>query len=71
MNKETVIVNGVNSESKRKAMYVLKCKGKDLSTAVREMCEKLAKEFDKMNGGVNDGKWCFCRSTRIDAQRIA
>lgn len=48
MEKEIVIVRGVNSQSKRKAMFVLKCKGKDLSTAVREMVESLAKEFDEM-----------------------
>jgi len=40
----------VDSESKRKAMFVLKSHGKDLSTAVREMCDKLAQEFDRMNG---------------------
>lgn len=38
----------VNAETKRKANFVLKCKGKDLSKAVREMIDKLAKEFDEM-----------------------
>lgn len=50
MEKEVVIVRGVKSESKRKAMFVLKCKGKDLSTAIREMIDDLAKEFDEMKG---------------------
>lgn len=48
---EVVLVRKVNSESKRKAMFVLKCKGKDLSTGIREAIDKWAKEFDKMNGG--------------------
>ena len=38
----------VNPEIKRKAVFVLKCKGKDLSKAVREMIEKYANEFDEM-----------------------
>lgn len=51
MSKEAgdVLIRNVNYESKRKAMFVLKAQGKDLSTAVREMCDRLAKEFDKMN----------------------
>ena len=46
--EEMVLVRGVNSNEKRKAMFVLKCKGKDLSTAVREMINTLAQEFDEM-----------------------
>lgn len=37
----------VNTEMKNKAVYVLKCKGKNLSQAVREVIEEYAKEFDK------------------------
>lgn len=46
---ERIDVRNIQPEVKRKAMFVLKCKGKDLSTAVREMTAKLAKEFDEMN----------------------
>ena len=38
----------VDKDVKLKASYVLKTKGKDLSTAVREMLDKYAKEYDKM-----------------------
>ena len=38
----------INGEKREKASKLLKCKGKNLSTAVREMLEKYAKEFDKM-----------------------
>ena len=41
-------IKNVDSEKKRKAIFYLGTKGKDLSTAVREMLEKYAKEFDKM-----------------------
>ena len=41
-------IKRVDSEKKRKAIFYLSSKGKDLSTAVREMLEKYAKEFDKM-----------------------
>lgn len=41
-------VRNVDNEQKQKAMYVLKCKGKDLSSEVRNLIEKLAKDFDKM-----------------------
>ncbi len=55
MTKEygDVLIKNVNYEAKRKAMFVLKSQGKDLSVAVRELCDKLAKEFDKMNKGGN------------------
>ena len=41
-------IKRVDSEKKNKAIFVLKCKGKDLSTAVREMLDKYAKEYDAM-----------------------
>ena len=41
-------VRNVDTESKRKAVFYLNSKGKDLSTAVREMLEKYAKQFDEM-----------------------
>ena len=43
-----VNVRNVDTESKRKAVFYLSTKGKDLSTAVREMLDKYAEEFDKM-----------------------
>lgn len=39
----------IDEEIKQKAIFVLKCKGKTLSQAVREMTENLAKEYDKKN----------------------
>lgn len=39
----------VDKEKKLKANFVLKTKGKSLTTAVREMLEELAKEYDEMN----------------------
>jgi antitoxin component of RelBE/YafQ-DinJ toxin-antitoxin module len=38
----------IDKDVKLKASFVLKLKGKDLSTAVRETLEKYAKEFDEM-----------------------
>lgn len=40
----------INADTKRKAMFVLKCQGKTLSEEVRKMCEKYAKEFDEKYG---------------------
>lgn len=40
-------IANVDNEQKHKAMYVLKCKGTDLSTEVKKMVEQLAKDFDK------------------------
>lgn len=37
-----------DKEKKDKAMYVLNCKGKDLTKAVRELVDELAKQFDEM-----------------------
>lgn len=42
-------IKNVDLEKKNKAIFVLKCKGKDLSTAVREMIDTLAEEYDKKN----------------------
>ena len=41
-------IANVDKEKKLKASFVLKTKGKDLSTAVREMLDKYAKEYDGM-----------------------
>lgn len=41
-------IKRVDSEKKRKAIFYLGTKGKDLSTAVREMLDKYAKEYDEM-----------------------
>lgn len=38
----------VDKDKKLKASFVLKSKGKDLSTAVREMLDKYAQEYDVM-----------------------
>lgn len=38
----------VEREKKRKTIFVLSTKGKDLSQAVREMLDKYAEEFDEM-----------------------
>lgn len=43
-----VNVRNVNTENKRKAVFYLSTKGKDLSTAVREMLDKYAKKYDEM-----------------------
>ena len=45
---EDIHVTNVDSEQKRKAIFVLRTQGKNLSTAVKEMTAKLAKEFDNM-----------------------
>ena len=41
-------IKRVDTEKKRKAIFYLGTKGKDLSTAVREMLDKYAKEYDQM-----------------------
>lgn len=43
-------VRNVDNEKKQKAIFVLKCKGSDLSTEVRKMVDQLAKEFDQKKG---------------------
>ena len=43
----------IDEDTKRKASFVLKCKGKNISEAVREMLEEHAKEFDKKYGKEN------------------
>ena len=45
----------VDKDKKLKASFVLKTKGKDLSTAVREMLDKYAKEYDEMQK--NNSQW--------------
>ena len=45
---ENITVSNIDSDKKRKCLFVLKTKGKTLSEAVREMIEKHAKEFDQM-----------------------
>lgn len=41
-------IKNVDKEKKRKTIFVLESKGKNLSTVVREMLDKYAKEFDEM-----------------------
>ena len=43
-----VFIKNLDKEKKDKAMYVLNCRGKDLTKAVRELVDELAKEFDEM-----------------------
>lgn len=40
----------IDNDTKRKAMFVVKCKGSTISEEVRKMCEKYAKEFDEKYG---------------------
>lgn len=44
-------VKNVDREQKRKTLFVLNCKGSDLSKEVKKMLEKYAEEYDKMNKG--------------------
>ena len=41
-------IKNVDEEKKRKTIFVLTKKNKDLSTAVREMLDKYAKQCDEM-----------------------
>lgn len=41
----------VDKDTKVKASFVLKCKGKDISKAVREMLENEASQFEKYMRG--------------------
>ena len=43
-----IYIKNLNEEKKNKAMYVLSCEGKDLTKAVRELVDELAKQFDEM-----------------------
>lgn len=42
-------IKDVDEVKKRKAIFYLNSKGSDLSTEVRKMLDKYAKEFDKKN----------------------
>lgn len=42
-------IKDVDEVKKRKAIFYLNSKGSDLSTEVRKMLDKFAKEFDKKN----------------------
>lgn len=46
---EYINVKNVDGEQKRKAMFVLKCRGTDLSKEIKKLVSKLAEEFDKKN----------------------
>lgn len=48
--KEDVRIPNVNTEQKRKAMFVLKANGKNLTQAVRDFIAEYAKEFDEKYG---------------------
>lgn len=43
----------INSETKRKAMFVAKCEGINLSEVIRDAIQKYADEFDKKYGKEN------------------
>lgn len=42
-----IIAKNIDDNKKRKAIFVLNCKGKDLSKMVRETIDKLAQEYDE------------------------
>lgn len=42
-----IMVQNIDDSKKRKAVFVLQCKGKDLSKMVRETIDKLAQEYDE------------------------
>lgn len=44
---EEMIKVRIDGETKRKVMFVLKCKGSTLSEEVRKRCEELAKIYDE------------------------
>jgi hypothetical protein len=44
---ETITVQGINSERKAKALFVIKCQGKTLSEEVRKLIEEKAEQFEK------------------------
>lgn len=46
---EYINVKNVDGEQKRKAMFVLKCRGTDLSKEIKKLVAKYAEEFDKKN----------------------
>ena len=48
-DKEVVRVEDVDRVTKAKALFVLKCKGSNLSEAVRQMIDSLAEEYEEMN----------------------
>lgn len=50
---ETYVRAIIDGETKRKASFVLKCKGKNISEAIRELLTEYAKEFDKKYGKEN------------------
>ena len=44
---ENMTVRNIDSEKKRKCLFVLRAQGKTLSDIVREEIDKYAKEFDE------------------------
>jgi len=52
--KDDLVQIRTSSKDKRKAMFVLKCKGKDLSTVLREVIDKYAQEYDEMKKEMED-----------------
>ena len=47
---ETYVRAMIDEETKRKATFVLKCKGKNISEAIREALQEYSEEFDKKYG---------------------
>lgn len=45
---DSMIKTRIDSELKKKVMFVVKCKGSDLSKEVRKMCEKYAEEYEEL-----------------------
>lgn len=50
--EETIKVR-IDADTKKKVMFVLKCKGSDLSKEVRKLCDEFAKIYDEANGEEN------------------
>lgn len=46
---EEIIRARIDKETKKKAQFVLKCKGSNLSEELRRVCEELAKVYDEAN----------------------
>lgn len=46
-----VIIKNVDEEVKRKALFVVRAKGSNLSETVRKVLEQEAREFEKYIGG--------------------
>lgn len=58
---EETIKARIDKETKKKAQFVLKCKGSSLSEELRRVCEALAKVYDEANKEKEDTNEWFRR----------